>query len=210
LVLRVDTLERLENLSSDPVTIAKSWQTFQWLVLRIQHLFKKQVKILEKKCLAFYEDKLLDLMLDLKGDFQAEKNLLHQRAMLFFQKNIKHLDIPPWTESRNGTARMEKILVDFAVQFKESPVVQLHMHDRLKKQMRPSNLKEKSLVIGFGLTAALRPPGFGNFQFISHYSHGPHVFNLSLVNDRDAALQEGQSKVQRLRIQPSLNFEIDL
>ena len=210
LALKVDTLTQLEKLPASDEKVRISLELINWLLLRIRGLLKKQLRLLKEKCLAFFEDFLLDLIMDPKKNFEAEKRILIQKAMIFFQKNSKTLESPPWKETRKNSPGMEKILVDFALEFKESPVVQLHMLDRMKKQMSPSNIKEKSLVIGFGLTVAVRPPGFGNFQFISHYSHGPHVFNLSLVNDRDAALQEGQSKVQRLRIQPSLNFEIDL
>jgi len=65
-------------------------------------------------------------------------------------------------------------------------------------------------VAGFGITAAVRPRGFGNLQLVTSYTHGPHVFNFSLVNDLDVAEQEGQSRIKPIRIQPSLNFDVDI
>ena len=56
----------------------------------------------------------------------------------------------------------------------------------------------------------MRPRGFGNLQLVSSYSHGPHVFNFSLVNDLDVAEQEGQTRIKPIRIQPSLNFDVDI
>jgi len=81
---------------------------------------------------------------------------------------------------------------------------------RVEKKTSNSGLKQSGVVVGFGLTTAVRPSGFGNFQLVTSYSHGPHVFNFSLVNDRDVAEQEGQGKIKPIRIQPSLNFDIDL
>jgi hypothetical protein len=101
-------------------------------------------------------------------------------------------------------------LIEFSEKFKESPIVKLQSLQRLEKQTSTSGLKQSGIVIGFGLTAALRPHGFGNFQLITSYTQGPHVFNFSLVNDRDIAEQEGQGKIKPFRIQPSLNFDIEL
>jgi hypothetical protein len=208
--LRAQIVTMLENI---PIRFDAAWITMQiaeWLVLRIKQLFKKQVVSLQEKALEFFESALLRILMAPQKNYSLEKTLLHLKVMGWFEKKSKSLDAPPFTASKKATVRMGESLREFALQFKKSPVVQLHMLDRTEKQMSPSNIKEKSLVVGFGLTAAVRPPGFGNFQFISHYSHGPHVFNFSLVNDRDAAQQEGQSQVQNVRIQPSLNFEIDL
>jgi hypothetical protein len=181
-----------------------------WFKIRIKRLLTKQIIILQEKSLEYYKDLLLDLIMDPKRNFDAEKNQLLEQAMALFDKKTDYIKIGTTLAYQKGRDELKRVMVVFSSRFKDSLVVKLNSLDRIEKQTSPSNLKEKSMVIGFGITAAFRPHGYGNFQFVSHYSQGPHVFNFSLVNDRDFAVSDGQSNVRPLRIQPSLNFDIDL
>jgi hypothetical protein len=71
-------------------------------------------------------------------------------------------------------------------------------------------LRTKSLVVGCGLTTAVRLRGYGNFQMLSSYAFGPHVFNFSCINDRDTLENETKHYIRPFRMQPSLNFDIRL
>lgn len=209
--LFMQTFFLVENLASYEVNVEEAMYNLgDWIRLRIKRLFTKQMIILQEKALENFKDMLLDLIMDEKRDFDEEKNKLLDEVMSWFDKKSEIIKVEKLFDSLKAREELEKVLSDFSYKFKESPVVKLNSLDKIEKQTSNSNLKEKSMVIGFGLTTALRPKGFGNFQFVSHYSKGPHVFNFSLVNDRDFAEQEGQAKVKRLRVQPSVNFDIDL
>lgn len=105
---------------------------------------------------------------------------------------------------------LQRVLSEVAEKFKDSAVSKLISIQKTGKKTSKGKLKQSGIVTGFGITAAVRPRGFGNLQVITSYSQGPHVFNFSLVNDLDVAEQEGQTRIKPIRIQPSLNFDIDV
>ena len=181
-----------------------------WLKIRIKRLLRRQIIILQEKSFAYYKDLLYDLIMDPKRNFDAEKNQRLEQAMFLFDRKTEYIKIGTTLAFQKGRDELQRAMLLFTVRFKDSPVVQLNSLDRIAKQTSPSNVKQKSMVIGFGFTTAMRLFGLGNFQFISHYSKGPHVFNFSVVNDLDFAIADGQSNLRFLRMQPSLNFDIDL
>ena len=110
----------------------------------------------------------------------------------------------------NAKKELQQVLGEVAEKFKDSTVSKLISIQKTGQKTSKGKLKQSGIVVGFGLTAAVKPRGFGNLQIITSYSQGPHVFNFSLVNDYDIAQQEGQSRIKPIRIQPSLNFDIDI
>jgi hypothetical protein len=200
-----------KDFSKDQVSIKKKLKINNIVQQRILFLFTKQLLNLQSQALEKFKDSLLKIASDSKKNFDSEKKLaidsvnqwfiLHAEALV--SNNIRLSYIAAQKE-------LDNVLIEFSEKFKESPIVKLQSLQRLEKQTSTSGLKQSGIVIGFGLTAALRPHGFGNFQLITSYTQGPHVFNFSLVNDRDIAEQEGQGKIKPFRIQPSLNFDIEL
>ena len=200
-----------KDFDKDQVSIKKKLKINSIVQQRILFLFTKQLLNLQSQALEKFKDTLLKIASDSKKNFDSEKKLAIDSVSQWFishaealvSNNIKLSYIAAQKE-------LDNVLIEFSEKFKESPIVKLQSLQRLEKQTSTSGLKQSGIVVGFGLTAALRPHGFGNFQLITSYTQGPHVFNFSLVNDRDIAEQEGQGKIKPFRIQPSLNFDIEL
>nr|UXY87957.1 GTP-binding protein [Cryptomonas curvata] len=178
---------------------------------RISYLFTKQLLNLQSQALDKFKDNLLKIASDSKKNFESEKKIAVESVNQWFISNANILLSQNINLSYIAAQKeLNNVLIEFSEKFKESPIVKIQSLRRLEKQTSTSGLKQSGIVIGFGLTAAVRPNGFGNFQLITSYTQGPHVFNFSLVNDRDIAEQEGQGKIKPFRIQPSLNFDIEL
>eukprot|EP00168_Porphyra_purpurea_P005840 TRINITY_DN1697_c0_g1_i1.p2 TRINITY_DN1697_c0_g1~~TRINITY_DN1697_c0_g1_i1.p2 ORF type:complete len:115 (+),score=49.30 TRINITY_DN1697_c0_g1_i1:337-681(+) len=111
---------------------------------------------------------------------------------------------------RPSRLEVHNVLSDYTAKFKDSPTVQLQAMRRLERQASRPPSKPRNVSVGLGLTGAVRPRGYGNVQLVTGYSRGPHVVNMTVCNDADAAEQEGQGKVPFFRLQPTLNFDIDL
>lgn len=105
---------------------------------------------------------------------------------------------------------LQQVLGEVTEKFKDSAVSKLISIQKTSKKTSKGKFKQSGVIVGFGVTAAVRPRGFGNLQLVTSYSQGPHVFNFSLVNDLDVAEQEGQTRIKPIRIQPSLNFDVDI
>jgi hypothetical protein len=200
-----------KDFDKDQVSIKKKLKINNIVQQRILFLFTKQLLNLQSQALEKFKDTLLKIASDSKKNFDSEKKLAIDSVNQWF---ISHAEALVSNNIRlsyiAAQKELDNVLIEFSEKFKESPIVKLQSLQRLEKQTSTSGLKQSGIVIGFGLTAALRPHGFGNFQLITSYTQGPHVFNFSLVNDRDIAEQEGQGKIKPFRIQPSLNFDIEL
>mmetsp|Transcript_8650 Transcript_8650/g.18618 ORF Transcript_8650/g.18618 Transcript_8650/m.18618 type:complete len:286 (+) Transcript_8650:702-1559(+) len=200
-----------KDFNKDQVSIKKKLKINSIVQQRILFLFTKQLLNLQSQALEKFKDTLLKIASDSKKNFDSEKKLAIDTVSQWF---ISHAEALVSNNNRlsyiAAQKELDNVLIEFSEKFKESPIVKLQSLQRLEKQTSTSGLKQSGIVIGFGLTAALRPHGFGNFQLITSYTQGPHVFNFSLVNDRDIAEQEGQGKIKPFRIQPSLNFDIEL
>jgi hypothetical protein len=200
-----------KDYDKSQITIKKKLKINNIVQQRILFLFTKQLLNLQSQALEKFKDNLLKIASDLKKNFDSEKKLAiesisqwfvsHAEALVSYNSKLSYLA---------AQKELDNVLIEFAEKFKESPIIKLQSLQRIEKQTSTSSLKQSGIVVGFGLTAALRPHGFGNFQLITSYTQGPHVFNFSLVNDRDIAEQEGQGKIKPFRIQPSLNFDIEL
>nr|UXY87459.1 GTP-binding protein [Cryptomonas sp.] len=173
--------------------------------------FTRQLLNLQSQALDKFRGMLLNVISDSKTSFETIKKLSIDNINNWFVLNAKCLLSNSIKLSYYPAQKeLNSVLLEFAEKFKDSPVVKLQSLQRLEKQTSVSGLKQSGIVIGFGLTAAFRPNGFGNFQLITSYTQGPHIFNFSLVNDKDVAEQEGQGNIKIFRIQPSLSFDIEL
>ena len=199
------------EFSTNQITLKKKLKFNNIIQQKISYLFTKQLLNLQSQGLDKFKDILLKIASDPNKNFDSEKKIAIESISKWFIFNADSL------VSRNiklsyvaAQKELDNVLIEFSEKFKESPIVKIQSLQRLEKQTSTSGLKQSGIVIGFGLTAALRPNGFGNLQLVTSYTQGPHVFNFSLVNDRDIAEQEGQGKIKPFRVQPSLNFDIEL
>ncbi|AAK39850.1 hypothetical protein (nucleomorph) [Guillardia theta] len=199
------------NSSCNNYMIQKSENLSESIYKKIIKLFTKQLLMLQTQALDKFKDVLIDIVSKSDNDFEIEKTKLIQKVKDWFVINSKDLRIPELNLNiNNALIELEQVLTDFAQKFNDSPVYKLLSLNKINRSVKNSSFKQTGMIVGFGLTAAARLRGFGNFQLVSSYSHGPHVLNFSIVNDKDIAEQEGQSKVKTFRIQPSLNFDVDL
>mmetsp|Transcript_46972 Transcript_46972/g.96046 ORF Transcript_46972/g.96046 Transcript_46972/m.96046 type:complete len:539 (+) Transcript_46972:59-1675(+) len=199
------------DFADDERAVKKIQELSNMVRNHIISLFTRQVLNLQTQALDKFKDALLTIISDSKKDFEFEKKVVMEKTNLWFEEKAGKIVVPEMQLTYQGAKKeLQNVLIEFAEKFRESPVVKLNSMEKVEKKTSNSGLKQSGIVIGFGLTTAVRPSGFGNFQLVTSYSHGPHVFNFSLVNDRDVAEQEGQGKIKPIRIQPSLNFDIDL
>jgi hypothetical protein len=200
-----------ENYRDEKLFVEKIQKLSDMLKQRVTSIFTKQILILQTQALDKYKDSLLKSISNTEKDYEMEKKLISENIDNWFNTSAQKIEVSEiGLTSEGAREELRSVMIEFSEKFKGSPAVKLQAMQKLEKQTTNTGLKQSGVVIGFGLTAAMRPRGYGNLQFVSSYSHGPHVLNFSLVNDRDVAEQEGQVKVKPIRIQPSLNFDIDL
>jgi len=178
---------------------------------RIKSLFTSQLLILQTQALDKFKDILIwQAKFSHKG-FEFEKGVAILQVNDWFEAKASRISNTELRLDINGARKeLQQELGIFAEMFKDSAVSKLISIQKTAKKTSKGKLKQSGVVAGFGITAAVRPRGFGNLQLVTSYSHGPHVFNFSLVNDLDVAEQEGQIRIKPIRIQPSLNFDIDI
>jgi hypothetical protein len=178
---------------------------------RIISLFTSQLLILQTQALDKFKDILVWQAKNSSKDFEFDKSVAMLEVNEWFENKATKIVIPEMRLDSTGAKReLQQVLGEVTEKFKESAVAKLISVEKTSKKTSKGKLKQGGIVIGFGITTAVRPRGFGNLQLVTSYSQGPHVFNFSLVNDMDVAEQEGQTRIKPVRIQPSLNFDIDI
>jgi len=178
---------------------------------RIISLFTSQLLILQTQALDKFKDILVWQAKNSSKEFEFDKGLAMLEVNEWFQNKASKIAVPEMRLDSTGAKKeLQQVLSEVTEKFKESAVAKLISIEKTSKKTSKGKLKQGGIVVGFGLTAAVRPRGFGNFQLVTSYSQGPHVFNFSLVNDMDVAEQEGQTRIKPVRVQPSLNFDIDI
>jgi len=178
---------------------------------RITSLFTIQLLILQTQALDKFKDTLIRQAKHSNKEFEFEKGVAILQVNDWFDSKASKISVPEMhLDFINAKKELQQVLGEVAEKFKDSTVSKLISIQKTGQKTSKGKLKQSGIVVGFGLTAAVKPRGFGNLQIITSYSQGPHVFNFSLVNDYDIAQQEGQSRIKSIRIQPSLNFDIDI
>jgi len=193
------------------VSIEKIKELSDMVQGRITSLFTSQLLILQTQALDKFKDLLVWQAKNSQKEFEFEKGIAITQVNDWFESKASKISIPEMRLDFIGAKKeLQQVLGEVSEKFKESAVSKLISIQKTGKKTSKGKLKQSGVVIGFGITAAVRPRGFGNLQLVSSYSHGPHVFNFSLVNDLDVAEQEGQTRIKPIRIQPSLNFDVDI
>lgn len=198
--------------AGSPARTKKRAELHDTLAARLRGLFHKQILGLQNTALTKYKELLLSAVSSGGGGVtdEAQAGAL-RRVDEWFSRKAEELLVPSLRMSfRPARLEVHNVLSDYTAKFKDSPTVQLQAMRRLERQASRPPSKPRNVSVGLGLTGAVRPRGYGNVQLVTGYSRGPHVVNMTVCNDADAAEQEGQGKVPFFRLQPTLNFDIDL
>ena len=199
------------TLRNSSISLGKIKELSDMVQGRITSLFTSQLLILQTQALDKFKDILVWQAKHSQKDFEFEKGIAILEVNDWFESKASKISIPEMRLDYNGAKKeLQQVLGEVSEKFKDSAVSKLISIQKTNKKTSKGKLKQSGVVVGFGVTAAVRPRGFGNLQFVSSYSHGPHVFNFSLVNDLDVAEQEGQTRIKPVRVQPSLNFDVDI
>ncbi|GJQ14382.1 hypothetical protein GpartN1_g6173.t1 [Galdieria partita] len=178
---------------------------------QLKSLFQKQIALLQQQGLNKFKDMLLSAVAANGTISEYDQHVAMRRVDDWFIKKAEDLVVPSLRlHYRVYRLEMQNALNETASKFRDSPTVQMQAMQKLEKLASRPPPKQRGVVVGLGLNAAIRPSGYGNLQMLASYNKGPHSLNVSLVNDRDVAQQEGQSDIDLFRIQPTLHFDIDI
>jgi Root hair defective 3 GTP-binding protein (RHD3) len=181
------------------------------LQARIRALFNKQILLLQNAALARFKEILLSAVADSEPISEVETQASVQRVDEWFARKAESLLVPSMRLSfRAARLEVQNALQTFGEGFRNSPTAQLQAMQQMERQAQRAPPRARNIEFGLGINAACRPAGFGNCQIVSGYARGPHTMQFTLVNDRDAAEQEGQGQVPLFRIQPTITTNIDL
>lgn len=176
---------------------------------RVRSLFNKQLVLLQNTALQRFKAALLADLAERLSDADMQAAL--RRIDEWFARKAEALIVTSMRLNYVGARQeVQNALQAFGVSFRNSPTAQLHAMQQMERQAQKAPARPRNIELGIGINAACRPQGFGNFQLITGYSRGPHTMQFTLVNDKDAAEQEGQGTVPFFRIQPTINTTIDL
>jgi hypothetical protein len=186
----------------------KAWSFF---IRHLKKIWLFQIRMRQYRCSEIFKEKILHLFLSepLKWEDGYTKSLKECEDL--FVESAKGYQIPLINKTL-FSAKNELIMVlkDYYADLKASPARELNSLDHIEKDINKAGPRSSQMVVGFALTSAIRLRGYGNFQFVSSYAYGPHIFNFSCINDRSTLENETKGYVKPLRIQPSLNFDIRL
>ena len=124
---------------------------------------------------------------------------------------IVQLGLTKMTLSQEMLSKLDEALLSFP----ESPAAKFHEMRSIKKKAakQKQKPKDKSIDIGVNLVAMVRPDGFGNLQGFAGYTMGSNGITVGVHNDADAPetlSQFGGTRPPFLRVQPKLNFDVEL
>jgi hypothetical protein len=186
----------------------KAWSFFE---RHLKKIWFFQIRMLQYKCSVIFKEKILKLFLQEPLHWDAGSTEAIKECEELFMKSGADFEIPLIKKTLYfAKSELKNALKDYFIELKESPAKELNALDKIEKSVNRTKSKSKQMIVGFALTTAVRLPGYGNFQLVSSYAHGPHVFNFSCINDKSTLENETKGYVKPLRIQPSLNFDIRL
>lgn len=186
----------------------KAWSFF---IRHLKKIWLFQIRMRQYRCSEIFKEKILHLFLSepLKWEDGYLKSLKECEDL--FVESAKGYQIPLINKTLfSAKNELVMVLKDYYADLKASPARELNSLDHIEKDINKTGSRSSQMVVGFALTSAIRLRGYGNFQFVSSYAYGPHIFNFSCINDRSTLENETKGYVKPLRIQPSLNFDIRL
>lgn len=179
-------------------------------------LFRRQVTLVEEKTLKDFEKTLLRQSSRSGDSVSYDKNAAAVRAAAFaFDTTVSDLEIPPLHLVRTPhVSSMNQKLNAALLAFPDSPALKAReMKEVTKKAAKRKKPTERRVDVGVNLVAMIRPDGFGNLQGFCGYSLGNHGITVGVHNDADAPetiSQFGGVRPPFLRVQPKLNFDVEL
>lgn len=179
------------------------------LQARIRSLFNKQILLLQSAALQRFKDILLSNVTN--PMYETDTPAALRRVDEWFARKAETLLVRSMRLSfRSARQEVQNALHTFGEGFANSPTAQLQAMQQMERQAQRAPPRQRNIEFGLGINAACRPSGYGNFQLVTGYARGPHTMQFTLVNDKDAAEQEGQGNVPFFRIQPTINTTVDL
>ncbi|CAN8074781.1 unnamed protein product [Agarophyton chilense] len=195
--------------ASSPIRAKKRSELQSSLQSRVRSLFNKQILLLQNAALQRFKKILLSKVTNPMSGTVTSVAL--RTVDEWFARNAESLLVPSMRLSfRSARQEVQNALHTYGEGFANSPTAQLQAMQQMERQAQRAPPRQRNIEFGLGLNAACRPSGFGNFQLITGYARGPHTMQFTLVNDKDAAEQEGQGQVPFFRIQPTINTTVDL
>jgi sulfur relay (sulfurtransferase) DsrC/TusE family protein len=143
------------------------------------------------RCSEIFKEKILHLFLSepLKWEDGYLKSLKECEDL--FVESAKGYQIPLINKTLfSAKNELVMVLKDYYADLKASPARELNSLDHIEKDINKTGSRSSQMVVGFALTSAIRLRGYGNFQFVSSYAYGPHIFNFSCINDRSTLENE--------------------
>lgn len=179
------------------------------LQARIRALFNKQILLLQSAALQRFKDILLSNVTN--PMYETDTPAALRRVDEWFARKAESLLVRSMKLSfRSARQEVQNALHTFGEGFANSPTAQLQAMQQMERQAQRAPPRQRNIEFGLGINAACRPSGYGNFQLVTGYARGPHTMQFTLVNDKDAAEQEGQGNIPFFRIQPTINTTVDL
>jgi hypothetical protein len=184
----------------------------------VRNLFQQQLVVVATDVTRRFQRDLVALAESQAQPADEEQQLL-RKALFNFRAAASELEVEPLGLSADAaqtelTEELQKALADFP----DSPaakLVALRQVDREVRQPRKKGKGARAVNIGLSLVGMLRPPGLGSFQGFAGYSTAllglPFDMLLGVQNDGDSAEIMGEDREHPiLRLQPKVNFDIDL
>ncbi len=176
---------------------------------RVRSLFNKQLLLLQNAALQKFKDILLAHVANPVSDAEMQHAL--RRVDEWFARKAETLLVPSMRLSFRGQRQeVQKRPADFWRRIPQLPHGAVAGHATNGAAGAAGTGEAAEYRVRTRHQCGMRPAGFGNFQLITGYSRGPHTMQFTLVNDKDAAEQEGQGQVPLFRIQPTITTTIDL
>lgn len=186
----------------------------------IQELYYQQMEFIEKMSLQQFQSTLVrnNKKKTTSSNKEYDNNAAAIRAAVFaYDTIVSNLEIPTLNLYKTKHIQtFESKLYNTLSSIEETTPSQLMKLDTIGKKSAKSQTKapkDKSVNVGVSLVSMIRPDGFGNMQGFVGYNLGPHSCTVGYHNDADAPetiSSFGGVKPPLLRIQPKLNFDIEL
>lgn len=189
----------------------------KYLSRTIQELYYQQIDLIDKLSLQSFQSTLIQSQKKTKKqDKEYDENAAMIRSTMFaYDTQLSNMEIPTLNLFKTKHIQtFEAKLYNTLSTIDDTNQSQLMKLDNIQsKSNKSKGPKDKSINVGVSLVSMIRPDGFGNMQGFVGYNLGPHSVTVGYHNDADAPetiSQFGGVKPPLLRIQPKLNFDIEL
>ena len=199
-----DRAERLTQLKAHVAVAAKV-------------LFQQQMVILAADVVRRFQRDLVQLSTAGPPTSEAEQLLL-RKALFGFKAMSAELEVAALQLAAGEfEAELREDLKKVLADFPKSPAARLVELQRVEREVKRPRKKKgaRALNLGLSLVGMFRPPGLGSLQGFTGYSTAllglPFDILMGVQNDGESAEVLGEDREHPiLRLQPKLNFDVDL